>query len=350
MSFKIDKIYKGKFERLPLEGVHYILVYSKCFERHYNLSFYHICGDRMRKLYIVMGFVFISIFALIVGGALILFSDFDFGGEDIAVINIEGPIILKSEDSGVFGYKEMGALDYIDLLDRAEKDNNIKAVLLKINSPGGEVIASEKLARKVKEVAEKKPVVAYIETIGASGAYMVACPADYIVAEKHSIVGSIGVKMELLHYYGLMEKLGINATVIKAGKYKDIASPYRPMTEEEREYLEKMINETYMDFVIWVAENRNLTMNETLKIADGKIYSGSDAKKVGLVDEVGTEEDAINITAKLANITKPKIVEYKGKDFGWFNALYSFGYGIGKGLGEVLAEMDYKVYETYIMG
>ncbi|AEF97040.1 signal peptide peptidase SppA [Methanotorris igneus] len=307
----------------------------------------------MRKLYIAMGFIFILILALVVGGTLILFSDFDFGRGNIAVINIEGPIVLKSEDSGLFGHRKMGALDYIDLLDRAEKDSNIKAILLKINSPGGEVIASEKLARKVKEVAKKKPVVAYIETIGASGAYMVACPADYIIAEKHSIVGSIGVRMDVLHYYGLMKKLGINVTVIKAGKYKDIASPYRPMTEEEREYLEKMINETYMDFVIWVAENRNLTINETLKIANGKIYMGSDAKKVGLVDEVGTEEDAINITAKLANITTPKVVEYKGEDFGLFNVLYSllysFGYGIGEGLGEVLVKMDYKPYKTYIM-
>ncbi|EHP85971.1 signal peptide peptidase SppA [Methanotorris formicicus] len=302
----------------------------------------------MKKLYIAVGFIFILIFALIVGGIVVLFSDFDFSGGNIAVINIDGPIILKSDDSGIFGRKEMSALDYIDLLDRAEKDKNIKAVLLKINSPGGEVIASEKLARKVKEVAEKKPVVAYIETIGASGAYMAACPADYIVAEKHSIVGSIGVKMEILHYYGLMEKLGINTTVIKAGKYKDIASPYRPMTEEERRYLEKMINETYMDFVMWVAENRNLSINKTLKIADGKIYMGSDAKKVGLVDEVGTEEDAINITAKLANITTPKVVEYKSEDFGLFNVLYSFGYGIGKGLGEILVKTDLP-YKTYIM-
>jgi protease-4 len=296
----------------------------------------------MKKIYLLAGGAFILMILMTIGICLVFMSsDLDFisGDENIAVINIDNMLVLKTEDPGMFGVKQPSVKDYIDELDKAENDPNIKAIILKVNCPGGEVVASEKLARKVKEVSEKKPVVAYVETLGASGAYMVIAPANYIVAEKHSIVGSIGVRMDMLHYYGLMEKIGVNATVIKAGKYKDIGSPYRPMTPEEKEYLEKMINETYMDFVEWVAENRNMTINETLKVADGKIYSGSDAQKAGLVDMVGTEEDALNITAKIANISNPKVVEYDPSEpVGLFgvatNIAYNLGYGIGKAFSE----------------
>jgi len=301
----------------------------------------------MKKIYLLAGGAFILMILMIIGMCLILIANPDLdsisGGENVALINIDNMLVLKTEDSGIFGVKQLSVNDYIDELDKAENDPNIKAIILKVNCPGGEVVASEKLARKVKEVSEKKPVVAYVETLGASGAYMAIAPANYIVAEKHSIVGSIGVRMDMFHYYGLMEKIGVNATMIKAGKYKDIGSPYRPMTPEEKEYLEKMINETYMDFVEWVAENRNMTINETLKVADGKIYSGSDAKKAGLVDMIGTEEDALNITAKIANISNPKVAEYNSlKSVGLFGVTttaiadmaYNLGYGIGKAFSE----------------
>ena len=299
----------------------------------------------MKKIYLLTGGAFILMILMAIGICLVLIAspDLDFisGGENIAVINIDNMLVLETEDPGMFGVKQPSVKDYINELDKAENDPDIKAIILKVNCPGGEVVASEKLARKVKEVSEKKPVVAYVETLGASGAYMVIAPANYIVAEKHSIVGSIGVRMDMLHYYGLMEKIGVNATVIKAGKYKDIGSPYRPMTPEEKEYLEKMINETYMDFVEWVAENRNMTINETLKVADGKIYSGSDAKKAGLVDMVGTEEDALNITAKIANISNPKVVEYDPlKPVGLFGVATDIAYNLGYGIGKAFSETE----------
>lgn len=304
----------------------------------------------MKKIYAFSLIAFVAVIALILGGILmILSSESDFGDGNIAVINLDDMIVSKTEDSGLFGEIQPDVNDYINLLEEAENNDNIDAVILRINSPGGEVIASEKLARKIKEASEKKTVVAYIETLGASGSYMAAASTDYIVAEKHSIVGSIGVRMDIVHYYGLMEKLGVNATVIKAGEYKDIGSPYRPMTPEEKAYLEKMINETYLDFVKWVAENRNMTLNETLKVADGKIYSGSDAQKVGLVDEVGTEEDAINAAARLANISSPKTVEYNPADsLGLFGVVYNLGYGIGKGFGETMNMAEkFKSYNLY---
>jgi protease-4 len=264
------------------------------------------------------------------------------GGEKIAKVYLCNAIYFDyNQDSGLFPEEKKDARYYINLLDNLEKDDSVKGILLIVNSPGGDVVASEKLARKVEEVAKKKPVVVYVEDLCASGAYMASAPANYIVAEKHSIVGSIGVIMGVMHYYKLMEKLGINVTIIKAGKYKDIGSPYRPMTDEERQYLQKMIDSMYMDFVTWVAEHRNLTINDTLKIADGKIYTGEDAVKVGLVDEVGTEEDALNKLKELANVSEPTIVEYGLEEHkGLFGFTYYLGYGVGKGLGEVLYGME----------
>jgi len=296
----------------------------------------------MDKKYLMIGGIILLLIVILLipitmAAVYLLMPDLSINNGNIAMISIDGPLQLDTGPTNPFGTKELSVKDYIDALDRAEKDPNIKAILLKIDCPGGEVIASEKLARKVKEASKKKPVVAYIETIGASGGYMIIAPANYIVAEKHSLVGSIGVRMDILQYYGLMDKLGINATVIKAGKYKDIGSPYRPMTREERECLENMVNEIYMDFVRWVADNRNMSINKTLEIADGKIYLGNDAKKVGLVDYVGSEEDAINITMKIANISNPKIVDYTpSKSEGFFgllsNMAYNLGYGIGTGI------------------
>ncbi len=301
----------------------------------------------MKKIYLIILLLFVILIGL-VGASIFLVMSLSgenvdlFGGEKIAKVYLCNEIYFDyNQEGGLFLQQKKDARYYINLLDDLEKDDSVKGVLLVVNSPGGEVIASEKLARKVEELAEKKPVVVYVEGLDASGAYMVSVPADYIVAEKHSIVGSIGVRMDLMHYYGLMKKLGINVTTIKAGKYKDIGSPFRPMTKEEKEYLQKMINETYMDFVKWVAEHRHLSINYTLKIADGRIYSGEDAKKVGLVDEVGTEETALKKLEQLANVSNPEIVEYGlEENNGLFGLTYYLGYGIGKGIGEVLYGME----------
>ena len=289
----------------------------------------------MRKIYILIIILFI-LFILIFGSIFILASG--FSSNKIAKVYLCNEIYYDySPNTGFFETKR-DANYYINLLDKLEKDNSVKGILLIINSPGGEVVASEELAKKVKEVSEKKPVVAYIQTIGASGAYMVACSSNYIVAQRHAIVGSIGVRMDIIHFYNLMKKLGINVTTIKAGKYKDIGSPYRPMTKEEKKMLEHMINETYLYFLTWVAENRHLSLNYTKKIADGKIYLGEDAKKVGLVDEIGDEETALKKLEELANISNPKIEKYGlNEGNGLFGIdLNKLAYYLGLGIGRSL--------------
>ncbi|ADG13582.1 signal peptide peptidase SppA, 36K type [Methanocaldococcus infernus ME] len=298
----------------------------------------------MRKIVLLIIILFIL---LVVSISALILMPFNFGGK-IAKVYLCNEIYYDYSPSGFFE-KKRDANYYINLLDKLEKDKSVKGVLLIINSPGGEVVASEELAKKVKEVSEKKPVVAYIQTIGASGAYMVASSSNYIVAQRHSVVGSIGVRMDIIHFYGLMKKLGINVTTIKAGKYKDIGSPYRPMTPEEKKILEKMINETYNYFIMWVAKNRNLSINYTKKIAEGKIYLGEDAKKVGLVDEVGDEEVALKKLEELANVTNPTIEEYGLSETSGFFGLdlerlaYYFGYGVGKGLSSVFKELNVKI-------
>ncbi|MBA2862099.1 signal peptide peptidase SppA [Methanococcus maripaludis] len=306
----------------------------------------------MKKIYYYSGAVFLVIILFLVGFILLLPGD-GISSKNIALINIDGTITSQTSETGLFSEFEPSVNDYIEWIDDAEKDSNIKAIIIKINSPGGEVIASEKLSRKIKEASEEKVVVAYIETMGTSAAYQAASSTDYILAEKQALVGNIGVRMEILHYYGLMEKLGINVTTIKSGTYKDIMSPTRPMTEEEQKMIESIVDESYYEFVSWVAENRNMTINETLEVADGKIYSGIQAEKVGLVDMTGTEGDAIDIASKMANITNPEVYVYGGSSsvgiFGMtFNdALCSFGYGLGRGLSQSNMEESFKSYQIY---
>ncbi|ENN95874.1 signal peptide peptidase SppA, 36K type [Methanocaldococcus villosus KIN24-T80] len=298
----------------------------------------------MRKIYIFI-IALIVILIILFGLSLIIIENFNFGKPKIAKVYLYNEIYFDYSKKEFPWEERRDARYYINLLDKLMKDNNTKGVLLVINSPGGEVVASEELAEKVAELSKKKPVVVYIETLACSGAYMVAAPANYIVSQRHSIVGSIGVRMDIIHYYNLMKKLGVNVTTIKAGKYKDIGSPFRPITKEEREYLEKIINETYNYFVEWVAKYRHIPLNKVYKIADGKIYTGEDAVKLGLVDQVGSEEDAMKKLKELANVTNVEIEEY-GLEGGY--SLFGLAYYLGRGIGDSLKEINLGEFYGYI--
>ncbi|SDF50670.1 protease-4 [Methanolobus vulcani] len=309
--------------------------------------------ERSSKI-LIYGLLAIIIVVLALTGIIVAIMQVPIEGSgDVAVIDLDGTIYSGGTEEGLFSDYQPGVEDYIEWIEDAQDDDGTKAILIRINSPGGEAIASEKLARAIKEASEKKVVVAYVESMAASAAYQAASSTDYIVAEKQSLVGNIGVRMEIVHYYSLMDDLGINVTTIKSGEYKDIGSPTRPMTEEEKEMLGSIVNESYEDFVSWVAENRNMTLEETYKVADGRIYSGSQAKKAGLVDMVGTEEDAIDIAAEMAGISgEPDLYEYGGKSSGFLgmklnDALYSFGYGFGKGLAGTSVEEASPSYGMY---
>jgi protease-4 len=198
-------------------------------------------------------------------------------------------------------------------------DSRIKAIILRVDSPGGGVSASQEIYREVKRVREdkKKKVVVSMASVAASGGYYIACPADKIFANPGTVTGSIGVIAEWINYKGLAEWAKLKPIVFKSGEFKDTGSGARELTESEKKYFQAMIDEFYNQFVGAVAEGRQgkgeagaeLTKEKVVQLADGRVYTGETAKKNGLVDEIGNYEDVVKATAKLANIRgEPQIV------------------------------------------
>ncbi len=266
---------------------------------------------------LVLTFAVLSLFILVIAFVMAaLVSGLDMPSLTsgyVAVIPMHGPITMHGCGGGLFMTGGCVSTENIkEELRKADEDPTISAILLDISSGGGEVVASRELMREVKKT--KKPIVAWIGEIGASGAYYVASAADLVVADENSMTGSIGVRMELMHYYELLDSIGVNMTVIKAGESKDIGSPYRPMTKEENKELTDMIDKVYVSFITDVAENRNLNLDYVKTIAKGKIYLGMEAKEVGLVDELGGFDDALAFAGKLGNIEgEPRIVKPEKK-------------------------------------
>ncbi|MFH1055280.1 MAG: signal peptide peptidase SppA [Candidatus Altiarchaeota archaeon] len=245
--------------------------------------------------------LFVLIIAFIMAGLMSGFDMPTIGGGDVAIIPIHGEITLGGCPTSILFTESCADVDEIkSQLKEAESDFNVKAIVLDVYSGGGNVVASRELMRAVKKT--EKPTVAWIGEIGASGAYYAASAADKVMADEDSMTGSIGVIMPVTHYYGLMDKIGVNVTVLKAGDSKDIASPYRPMTEEEKGELQGMMDKVYYSFTSDVAKNRNLSMAYVSNISQGKIYLGSEAKELGLVDELGGLDDAVKMAAELGGI------------------------------------------------
>lgn len=228
--------------------------------------------------------------------------------DKIVVIYVSG-VISSSED----GYSsDVGMVDSIeDQLDQAVEDKHVKAIILRINSPGGEVVASDSIYQAVLAARDKKPVVADIDTMGASGAYYIAVGADYIVANELSITGSIGVIMESFTFGGLADKVGIKFYTFKSGKYKDIMNPSREPTEDEKALVQGLVMEVYEKFVGIVAQERDMKVDDLKNgLADGRILSGKQALDAGFVDGLGYFDDAIDKAEELAKIKKAKVIRY----------------------------------------
>lgn len=235
------------------------------------------------------------------------------GGGNVAVIRISG-VIASSGDSGIFASSTTGPEAILEQIHDAEDDPGIKVILLRIDSPGGVASAGQEIAEAVKKA--KKPVVASIADTGASAAYMIASQADHIISAPGSLVGSIGVIMEIPNYEGLYDKLGIKVVTLTSGKFKDIGNPARPMTAQEKAVLMKQIRIVYDQFVRDVAEGRKMSDAEVRKLATGLFWTGTEAKEMGLIDEVGNYDDALAAAAKLGNIKgRPRVREMREKDF-----------------------------------
>jgi protease-4 len=199
----------------------------------------------------------------------------------------------------------------LDQLKRYEDSNSVKAILLNIDSPGGGVAASQEIYTEIKRLREKKDkiIVAYLSSTGASGAYYVACAANKIVANPGTIVGSIGVIAEWVNYADLLQWAKLKEIVFKTGEFKDTGSPTRALTDNERKYFQGLIDDMYVQFVEAVASGRKLDLQEVRSLADGRVFTGRNAKERRLIDEVGNFQDAVDQTAKLAGISgKPRLI------------------------------------------
>jgi protease-4 len=205
-------------------------------------------------------------------------------------------------------------------LSRAEADGFVKAVVLRIESPGGSAAASQEIAAEVLRFKEKtgKPVVVSMGDVAASGGYYISVYADRIVANPATLTGSIGVISELIYIEGLLEKLGLEMEIIKAGEHKDMG--IRPLTDEERQIMQAITNDLYEQFVGAVAEGRNLPPETVRNLATGQLYTGGQALELGLVDELGGLDRAIEVAGELAGVTAPIVEEY-GVGGPWWSGL-----------------------------
>lgn len=256
-------------------------------------------------------------------------------GNAVAIIPIEGQIAFGQTDGGEL---VVTPEQIRQAIKQAEEDNGVSSILIEMNSPGGSAVASEEMMEAIKSA--KKPVVVWISDAGASGAYLAATSADKIIASPSSIVGSIGVLMDITDLSEYYQNLGINKYSIKAGEYKDMGADYRPLTPEETKMLQNMVNEDYDRFITLVAQNRNLDKNYVSTIAQGKIYTGTQAKNNKLVDDVGGQKHALDVAAELGGIKG----EYNVISISTSNPLMDFinsliaraSYSLGKGIGNYM--------------
>lgn len=229
-------------------------------------------------------------------------------GNKIAIVKIQGAI---SSDSMKIPFQTSVATSskIVEYLKSAEESKSIKGIILEINSPGGTVLASKDIADKVKSI--DKPVVALIRDMGTSGGYWVASAADKIVADPMSVTGSIGVISAYLEFSELFEKYGITYEGLKSGELKDIGSPFKKLTDQERKVLQGKLDRIHEYFIKEVSANRKLSEADTRELATGVYFLGEEAKELGLVDYLGNRDLAINITKELAGIDEASIVTYE---------------------------------------
>lgn len=235
--------------------------------------------------------IFLVITLILLGAAFFIGRSDRYGadrsGEDtIALLRVEGPII--------------DVRWYLDQVRDLKKDDGIKGVVLRIDSPGGAVAPTQELYTEIIALSEVKPVVTSMGTVAASGGYYLSCATDWIVSNPGTITGSVGVIMELANFEELFQKIGVSSRTIKSGKFKDTGNPMRPMTEEEQRLLQDMIMDTYDQFVEAVLNGRPVEEDKVRPYLDGRVLTGRQAHNLGLVDELGNIYRAIEKATELA--------------------------------------------------
>lgn len=259
----------------------------------------------MKKLCLILTGLLVLLFFLTI--IIVLLQKNVPMGEKVALVRIEGPIIDST--------------DTIEEIKEYVNNPSIKAIILRVDSPGGAVAPSQEIYEEVRKAASKKTVVVSMGSVAASGGYYISSAATRVIANPGTLTGSIGVIMEIPNIEGLMNKVGIKTEVIKSGRHKDIASVFRGRTKEEREILQAVLDDVHEQFINAVAEGRKMVPDDVRKIADGRVFTGKQAKALGLVDELGNLEDAIKSASKLAGIKGEPEVVTKKKRFSFVDLL-----------------------------
>ncbi len=248
---------------------------------------------------IVLFFLFLS---FVLSFILFFYQEKGLGEPKIGVLQIKG-LIADSRD-------------YLLSLREMLRRSDIKAVVVRVESPGGSVGASQEIYYELKKIARVKPVVVSMGSVAASGGYYVSLAGKPIYALPGTITGSIGVILEIPNFEELMKKLGVKAEVIKSGKFKDAGAFYRNLSSEERKYLEKKVENIHNQFINAISRARGLPLEKVKSIADGRIFTGEEAVKIGLVDRLGNFWDAVEEAKRQAHLTKASIVFFpKEKSF-----------------------------------
>lgn len=234
------------------------------------------------------------------------------GHKKIALLHLEGII----QDVGSVPFMSSIAYDhrkFLRMIERASIDPSVEGVILKVNTPGGGVVESAEIHDKLVELQDvyNKPLYVSMGNTAASGGYYVSAPADKIVAHSATLTGSIGVIMENIDISELASQYGIDFNTIKSGEFKDIMSSTRPMTDEEHELLQQMIDDLYEDFVQVIVNGRDMSDDRVRDIGDGRVYTGKQAQDLGLIDELGTLDDTIEMMKETYQLNDARVVEYE---------------------------------------
>lgn len=278
----------------------------------------------LSALWVVL--VLVVLGAVTIGAVMVMFGGGE-GGEGgsflgrgrVGVISVTG--LIQDGGRGGLLFGSSGARAIMQDIRAAGKDGSLDAIIILINSPGGSAAASHAIYEEILKLRKKKRVVACMTDVAASGGYYVASACDQIVAGAGTLTGSIGVIFGGMSYYGLMEKVGVTNATQTAGKYKDTGSPLRPMRPDEKALLQGMLDDIYGQFIRAVAQGRGMEETQVRKLAEGRVYTGAQAKAAGLVDETGNFYDAVRLAGDLAGIRGEPKIEYLGQPVGLFGGL-----------------------------
>ncbi len=267
----------------------------------------------MRTVLITIILLIVLFFTFMAGvGSGLLLSGMDgiSPGDKVAVLKIEGVIL----DSQI----------YLESIKKIKEDDDFKAVVVRIDSPGGAVAPSQEIYEELKSLNETIPVISSIGTVGASGGYYIAVGTQKIYANPGSITGSIGVIAQFVNYGQLLDWAKVDVEVIKSGQYKDVGSPFREMNKADREYIQELIDNVYDQFRQAVSDARDIKEPELDLISDGKIFTGEQAKKLKLIDEIGSISDAISEAGKLGGLgEEPDVIYFPKKKSQFLELLFS---------------------------